>query len=409
MKQDILHLVELARDMMDEIGLAPNTKKQYESSVFGPIVCKYQELGAAEYDSSIMEDLLLEYQVQYEGGEISKAIYNWRKRGVLLLNDLYKEGAGASWKRYCYYDLPKVPTVYENLFRTFGDSLAELSDSSRKRIAGITKEFLIYISNHGIESTDEISADTIRLYLGDAYSLHPNSMDSVVYSLRRFFRFLEGRGMDIHRIWLFLAFPMTAKKVKPAFPQDDIAKVLESVDTSAAPGKRNLAILSLEATTGLRGVDIINLELPDIRWRDCEIRISQHKTGNPLTLPLRKPVMDILADYILNERPKSDSNKVFLTTRAPHRPIKSSASLACIIGKHMRAAGIDRSIHDGKTFHGMRRSLGTGIVQGGDSTTLVAQVLGHKGIAVTKQYIDIDIAGLSKCILPMDTLGGDAL
>lgn len=407
MGKEISCLLEMARDMMDDIGLAENTKKLYEHSVFGPIIRKYEEMQIKEYSSDIMDSLMVKYYEQYEGGEITKPIFNWRKRGILILNDLYRNGSNIEWRRYHPHEAKDIPVIFQKVFNDFVNFLVGLSDSTKDRITGNIKRFLTFLSSNGFSSLDEVTADTIRLYLDNEYTMHSGSMDSVVYSLRKFFKFLEKDGQDIHRIWLFLAFPATIKRAKPAFSQDEVSMILEAVDTSVAPGKRDLAILAIDATTGLRAIDIINLKLSDIRWKDCELRISQHKTGNPLTLPLKKSVMDILADYILNERPASDSQNIFLTVRAPHNPFCSSSSLMGIINKHIRAAGIERTPDDGRTFHGLRRSLGTGIVRGGGSTTMAAQVLGHKGIAPTKQYIDIDMDGLRKCILPMSTIGGD--
>ena len=61
---------------------------------------------------------------------------------------------------------------------------------------------------------------------------------------------------------------------------------------------------------------------------------------------------------------------------------------------------------DGKTLHGIRRGLGTGMALNGVSVDLIAQVLGHSGIKATKLYISADMERLRDCALSLASLGG---
>lgn len=159
-------------------------------------------------------------------------------------------------------------------------------------------------------------------------------------------------------------------------------------------------------TTGIRAGDLIRLHLTDIKWTEEEIHIIQQKTRQALSLPLMAPVAAALADYILNERPKSKLPNVFLTCKAPYRAFSKSCDLDGIIKKHMRKAGVEHRKGDGKTFHGLRRAFATGIVSKGGSATIAADLLGHNSISATRQYISVDMGGLRRCVLSRSTLGG---
>jgi integrase len=78
------------------------------------------------------------------------------------------------------------------------------------------------------------------------------------------------------------------------------------------------AITLLALTTGLRACDIVNLRLGDIDWRAQTAEIVQQKTNNPLTVPLTDLLIGRLADYVLDQRPDSDDDHVFLRSVAPH-------------------------------------------------------------------------------------------
>ena len=72
----------------------------------------------------------------------------------------------------------------------------------------------------------------------------------------------------------------------------------------------------------------------------------------------------------------------------------------------MKKAGIDHEIGDGRTFHGLRRTLGTTLIVNDVPVTTVAQILGHRNIKATKQYISLDVSGLRQCALDFGSVGG---
>jgi integrase/recombinase XerD len=115
------------------------------------------------------------------------------------------------------------------------------------------------------------------------------------------------------------------RKLHEGFTDAEIIELLNSVDLGTPIGKRDYAILVLAAQTGLRAVDIANLKKSDIDWRNKEIRIVQHKTGNVLGLPLEPESGNAIADYPLNVRPECNSKAVFISARHPYRPLEAAS------------------------------------------------------------------------------------
>lgn len=54
------------------------------------------------------------------------------------------------------------------------------------------------------------------------------------------------------------------------------------------------------------------------------ITFMQVKTGIPQSLPIQEEVGIALIDYIKNARPLCNTRKLFITARAPIRPMTSS-------------------------------------------------------------------------------------
>jgi integrase len=103
---------------------------------------------------------------------------------------------------------------------------------------------------------------------------------------------------------------------------------------------RDAAITLLALTTGLRACDIIGLRLRNIDWRGHTIGIVQQKTNNPLRVPLTGLVAAKLADYVLDERPVSADDHVFLRSVAPHVRLADHASVYRVTAETFRKAGV---------------------------------------------------------------------
>ena len=123
-------------------------------------------------------------------------------------------------------------------------------------------------------------------------------------------------------------------------------------------------------------------------------------TWETVVLPLTQDVGEALQDYILNGRPKTNDNHIFVRLNAPYIAFKSAVTVGEIFYECCKAAGLNH----GKRFHTLRRSLGTSMVNAGTPVTTVAQVLGHNEIDSTKKYIAVDSEHLKLCALPFDKI-----
>ncbi|OOK72156.1 phage integrase family protein [Mycobacterium kansasii] len=111
---------------------------------------------------------------------------------------------------------------------------------------------------------------------------------------------------------------------------------------SGVVSARDAAITLLALTTGLRACDIVALRIGDVDWRGHTIGIVQQKTGNPLTLPLPALLLGKLASYVLDERPSSGDDHLFLRMKAPHTRLNDHATVHRVTVETFRKAGWPR-------------------------------------------------------------------
>lgn len=69
-------------------------------------------------------------------------------------------------------------------------------------------------------------------------------------------------------------------------PSDEIALLLESINRESADGKRDFAVMSLAAVSGLRAGDMASWKPDEIGWKKHEIRLVQGKTAELLAIPV---------------------------------------------------------------------------------------------------------------------------
>jgi integrase len=159
---------------------------------------------------------------------------------------------------------------------------------------------------------------------------------------------------------------------------------------------RDAAITLLAVTTGLRACDIINLRLADIDWRARTASLVQKKTNNPLTVPLTDLLIGRLADYVLDQRPDSSDQHLFLRSVAPHRRLADHATVHRVIATVFAKAGMT-DVKAGTRR--LRHNAATRLLRASVPLPTISAVLGHANPESTDLYLSVDQDRLLKCVL----------
>jgi integrase/recombinase XerD len=151
---------------------------------------------------------------------------------------------------------------------------------------------------------------------------------------------------------------------------------------------------------GLRSGEVRRLRLDDIDWPRDRIRIVRSKSGHQEAAPLEPRVGNAIARYLCYSRPKTVSRVVFLTLRAPHRPL-SAGGLYGVVGRHLSKNGLPKK---GRGPHGLRHACARHLLESGRSFKEVGDHLGHRSPDATSYYAKVDLVSLRKVAL--DDFGG---
>ena len=160
---------------------------------------------------------------------------------------------------------------------------------------------------------------------------------------------------------------------------------------------RYRAALRLAYSTGLRLSEVVSVKVTDIDSGKRLVRVACGKGGHERAVFLPSSTLEALGDYYRQVYPKPDSWLFYGTST--DEPIKPS-TLRQAFNKARDRAGIGEQF----TFHSLRHSYATHLLQRGATRDEVQDLLGHKSPESTRTYARITSAMFERLDHPADQL-----
>jgi site-specific recombinase XerD len=209
--------------------------------------------------------------------------------------------------------------------------------------------------------------------------------------LRPFLRFAEERGwcrpgladaMMVPRVFRHESLP-----VGPSW--EDVKRLLAAAEGGRSMDIRDRAVLMLLAVYGLRAGEVAALSLSDFDWAQEVLTVRHGKSRRPRIYPLCRPVGDAVLRYLREVRPQCDRREVFLTLRAPFRPL--DRAVGAMVHRRLRALGLALPRYGP---HALRHACATHLLSQGLSLKEIGDHLGHRSPEATCIYAKVDLAAL---------------
>ena len=254
---------------------------------------------------------------------------------------------------------------------------------SAKRIEGCSERTLSYYKatiEHMlsiiITPLRQIQTDELRAYLAE-YQLRNNCSKTTVDNIRRnlssFFSWLEAEDYIIKSPIRRIHKIRTGSKVKETLSEECIERLRDS-----CLHIRDLAMIDLLYSTGIRVGELVNLNIGDINFEERECIV--YGKGNKQ----RKVYFDAKAKVHLKrylEQRNDYNDALFVTLDSPFERLKISG-VEIRLRKLGRLALLDQRVHP----HKFRRSMATRAIDKGMPIEQVQKLLGHQQIDTTMHY-----------------------
>lgn len=189
----------------------------------------------------------------------------------------------------------------------------------------------------------------------------------------------------------------------PAGPSwDEVNCIINSLETEEPRDIRDRAIILLFALYGLRSGEVARLRFEDIDWKASHLSVYRSKQSKSQIYPLTPLVGHTIIRYLRTVRQKSSYRQIFLTLKAPLRPL-SVGGLYNIVNRCFANAQVQTK-HNGP--HALRHACAMHLVSKGLSLKEIGDHLGHRSSSATRIYAkvnlpqlrlvaDVDLGGLS--------------
>lgn len=276
-----------------------------------------------------------------------------------------------------------------------------LSKGTIRQYRGYLEKLTLYLANNGITDVSEIRSHHIDSYITTYKGYAKSTISYACYITKTFFEYLFNN--DLISVNLSSSIPIVRvnqrSNLPSVFTNEEIERLLNSVDRGNPQGKRDYAILVLAIRYGFRVGDITSLKLNDLNFINKTITFEQSKTGNIITVDMIESVGWALIDYLKNARPITDSINVFVRLVAPYDAFVESNNLTSIIQKYLTRADIKREKGRHYGMHTIRHTLASHLLEQGTPIHVISEVLGHQELETTMCYAKIDLPMLELCAL----------
>ena len=301
------------------------------------------------------------------------------------------------WFRFMnrLYDPTKKPLRHEGVISDFCHWMKHergLTDRTIQNRCWWIRKFLSWYERrqHCLSVACVKDVDTFFAIFNKQQKWSRRTTATSLNALRPFFRYAASRGLCKPsiaegilgpRIYLHASLPMGPK-------HEDLVRLLNSMKTGRPVDIRDHAMVLLCAVYGLRESEVTGLRVEDIDWERDQIHIVRAKSKAANTFCLTPTVGNAIYRYLREVRPRCARREVFLTLRAPYRPLRQ---MYWAVSDRMKALGIN-SPHRGT--HGIRHALACHLLSQNQSMKVIGDILGHRSRQSTQIYAKVDLKSL---------------
>jgi site-specific recombinase XerD len=396
--QNVSILIENVKNKLIQLKYSKETIKKFVK-VWNKLLIYSKEKKQYLYTVQFAEDFLKEtYSIEI-GKKLERKDHN-KARAIQLLTNFYLNKAINLRRKHKKFNPPDVFKTEIEGFKRYIKQLT-ITENNKKKYLYDVYNFVSYLSQKNISKISEISSQDVLLYPQTLSDYSRSTVRSIFQSLSKYFLYLYYNGYhttDLSQFLPNLKYLKPERHIPSTYTEEEIMKLLKSVDRQNPIGKRNYAILLLAIKLGLRTGDIRHLKLKNLKWETHRIELAQDKTCKILSLPILDDIGAAIIDYLKNGRPDVDSQFVFLKHVPPYDNL-TAGGIYDIVIKYFQISGI--RIPPGKKhgLHSLRHSLASHLLEKGTPIVVISEVLGHLNSNTTSIYLKVDIKQLRSCSL----------
>ncbi len=236
---------------------------------------------------------------------------------------------------------------------------------------------------------DQLTTDQVRaflLHLTQERKLSFSTFNQALNAARFFFLEVLKRPFVVEG----LRYQKAPRRLPVVLNDEEVSRLL-----AAAVSLRDRALLETAYATGMRVSEVTRLLITDLDSERMAIRVEQGKGRKDRYVMLSQSLLETLRAYWRESKPK-----LFLFPGVGgKKPLCVSAAQKAFDRARLQA-GIRKPV----SFHTLRHSFATHLIESGTSVRTIQALLGHRSLQTTERYTHLAQNYLHQTTSPLDRL-----
>ena len=276
-----------------------------------------------------------------------------------------------------------------NNYLDFSENIKGLSENTISSYQRDLNKFSKFLEASGVNNFGNLTEEMCSAWIADLFqhNVSARSIQRHISSAKGFFNYLKKSGLVINSPFELINSPKSPSHLPNVLSPEEVSQLLNFKPKNTQE-KRDLAIIELIYSSGLRVSETINVNLGDFEDNKNFLRILG-KGSKTRLVPVGRYAQNSINDWMIEREKlatKDDSLFVNLrgkriTTRSVQERLKNIAIMQGLppVNPHM-----------------LRHSFATHLLESSGDLRSIQELLGHSSLSTTQIYTRLDYQHLIK-------------
>jgi integrase/recombinase XerC len=248
-----------------------------------------------------------------------------------------------------------------------------------------------WCEHSGLPDWEALDHQHVRSFAARSHAqgLSGRSVQRRLAAVRTFFGYLLREGALRHNPALEVRAPKSVRRLPSTLDVDQMARLL-SLPPKDALHTRDLALMELLYSSGLRLSELTSLTLPDLDLAAAEVRVLG-KGRKERVVPVGAIAVRALTAWLTVRAGLAGPDQQAVFVGRGGAPLGPRA-VQLRVAAHARAMGIPLHLHP----HMFRHAFATHLLESSRDLRAVQELLGHASISTTQIYTHLDFQHLAR-------------
>jgi integrase/recombinase XerC len=276
-----------------------------------------------------------------------------------------------------------------NNYLDFSENIKGLSENTISSYQRDLNKFSKFLEASGVNDFENLTEEMCSAWIADLFqhNVSARSIQRHISSAKGFFNYLKKSGLVINSPFELINSPKSPSHLPNVLSPEEVSQLLNFKPKNTQE-KRDLAIIELIYSSGLRVSETINVNLGDFEDNKNFLRVLG-KGSKTRLVPVGRYAQNAINDWMIEREKlatKDDSLFVNLrgkriTTRSVQERLKNIAIMQGLppVNPHM-----------------LRHSFATHLLESSGDLRSIQELLGHSSLSTTQIYTRLDYQHLIK-------------